>query len=173
VPPDSETQSKTPAPEASSSWTGGAVVASVFVVLLVLVLLHFSQSDVKPLPIVENPTAPPRPPPMDLAPLVASAAPPPMTSAIPLAAIPSAAPMVEVFVMSTPPGAVISRDGHPLGFAPGPITLPVTPDKTTLTVAAGGYVSQELTVTPTPGKTFKVTLKKAPPAQRRAAPKVE
>ena len=56
----------------------GAIVASVSAVVLVFVVLHFGATDVKPLPIVQNPTAPSAPPPMmDIAQAMASAKVPP------------------------------------------------------------------------------------------------
>jgi len=158
-------------PEEKSSWVSAAMAASVSVVLLVFVVLHFSANDAKPLPIVDNQSKPPTPSAMDLgvAP-PASSGPAPATSSIPLSAIPSAPAMVEIFVISTPVSASVMRDGQPLGFAPGPITIPSTPEKVTLQLTAAGYLPASVEVTAAAGKTFNVTMKKAPPAKRVSAP---
>jgi hypothetical protein len=74
--------------------------------------------------------------------------------------------MVEVFVSTTPPGASISRDGKPLGFAPGPITLPSDVGNVTLAVTATGYQPGTVDLVPATGKRVSVTLKKAMPPKQ-------
>ena len=149
------------APEQKTYWTSAALVASVSVVGLVFVLLQFKPGEEKPLPLVTNPSSMPPDIPAEIAQAHAPVAGPvTSSSAVPLSAVPAPPAMVEVFVRTTPPGARISFGNQAPVLAPGPISLPKTADKLTLTVSALGYQSSTLEVVPAARHEYKVALKK-------------
>ena len=172
--PDAPLATVPPVRPTSQRWTyAAAVVTSVALVLVVLVVQLAAPKNPLALPLASMPTASPRPVDPTPAP-TPSQAPSPVTSSVPLSVIPSAPDPVEFFVDSTPSGAHVSTGGKPLGLAPGPFTLPA--ESATLDVSAGGYLPGTITVTPAPGKRFKITLKgagRAAPPRRALNPELE
>ncbi len=67
---------------------------------------------------------------------------------------------VQLRVEGAPAGATVSADGAPLGAAPGPFVLKPGVE-TKLVIAAKGYKSRELTITPASDVVVPVTLDKA------------
>jgi serine/threonine-protein kinase len=161
-------------PDQKTYWTSAALVASVSAVALVFVLLQFNPVEQRrPLPTVTNPSAMPGQIPAEIAqahgPVVSPVT---SSSAAPLSAVPTSSEMVEVFVRTTPPGARIAFGDQAPVLAPGPISLPRTTDKLTLTVSALGYQSSTLEVVPTARREYKVALKKGGPmGAKRVTPR--
>jgi len=142
-----------------------ALVASVLLVLLVVVVLGVQPRPGLPLaPSVASQVAP-LPPDVTLP----SASAPPATSSAPLSAIPRPSGTALVVVLTTPSGATVSRDGRPIGLAPGPFALPAGSARVSLTITAAGYLPAVVDVVPADGRTLNAVLKKAAPSRGHAA----
>lgn len=94
-----------------------------------------------------------------------SAAASPATSALASAAPqqPARAETVQLRVEGAPAGATVSADGTVLGPAPGPFELK-SGAETKLTIAAKGYKSRDVTISPTSDVVVPVSLDRATPA---------